>query len=49
MSQQGLRFTLDVDGLLAMSTAVVSFILYQNLSTPLHSRRYRQRSARPHG
>ncbi|MGK4283956.1 type VI secretion system Vgr family protein [Citrobacter freundii] len=34
MSQQGLRFTLDVDGLLAMSTAVVSFILYQNLSTP---------------
>jgi hypothetical protein len=25
MSQQGLRFTLDVDGLLAMSTAVVSF------------------------
>ena len=34
MSQQGLRFTLDVDGLLAMSTAVVSFTLYQNLSTP---------------
>ncbi|HHT1703468.1 TPA: type VI secretion system Vgr family protein [Citrobacter freundii] len=34
MSQQGLRFTLDVDGLMAMSTAVVSFILYQNLSTP---------------
>ena len=34
MSQQGLRFTLDVDGLLAMSTAVVSFTLSQNLSTP---------------
>ncbi len=34
MSQQGLRFTLDVDGLVAMSTAVVSFTLSQNLSTP---------------
>ena len=34
MSQQGLRFTLEVDGLLAMSTAVVSFTLHQNLSTP---------------
>jgi type VI secretion system secreted protein VgrG len=34
MSQQGLRFTLDVDGLLAMSTAVVRFTLCQNLSTP---------------
>lgn len=34
MSQQGLRFTLDVDGLLPMSTAVVSFTLCQNLSTP---------------
>jgi type VI secretion system secreted protein VgrG len=37
MSQQGLRFTLDVDGLLAMSTAVVSFTLCQNLSTPFRS------------
>ncbi|EFU2868043.1 type VI secretion system tip protein VgrG [Salmonella enterica] len=34
MSQQGLRFTLDVDGLLAMTTAVVRFTLCQNLSTP---------------
>ncbi|EOF6284808.1 type VI secretion system tip protein TssI/VgrG, partial [Salmonella enterica] len=34
MSQQGLRVTLDVDGLLPMSTAVVSFTLCQNLSTP---------------
>ncbi|MGY9398732.1 contractile injection system protein, VgrG/Pvc8 family, partial [Citrobacter freundii] len=34
MSQQGLRFTLDVDGLLATDTAVVSFTLSQNLSTP---------------
>ncbi|WP_247753057.1 contractile injection system protein, VgrG/Pvc8 family, partial [Citrobacter freundii] len=34
MSQQGLRFTLDVDGLVAMSTAVVSFTLCQKLSTP---------------
>ncbi|MGV3936980.1 type VI secretion system tip protein VgrG, partial [Citrobacter freundii] len=34
MSQQGLRFTLDVDGLVAMSTAVVSFTLSQNLSPP---------------
>ncbi|MDE9618712.1 type VI secretion system Vgr family protein [Citrobacter portucalensis] len=34
MSQQGLRFTLDVDGLMPTATAVVSFILYQNLSTP---------------
>ncbi|MGV3881082.1 hypothetical protein ACV8SQ_25690, partial [Citrobacter freundii] len=37
MSQQGLRFTLDVDGLVAMSTAVVSFTLSQNLSTPFCS------------
>lgn len=34
MSQQGLRFTLDVDGLMAMSTAVASFTLCQNLSPP---------------
>ncbi|ELH0889017.1 type VI secretion system tip protein VgrG [Salmonella enterica] len=34
MSQQSLRFTLDVDGLLAMTTAVVRFTLCQNLSTP---------------
>ncbi|MCX8971734.1 type VI secretion system tip protein VgrG [Citrobacter portucalensis] len=34
MSQQGLRFTLDVDGLTPAATAVVSFTLYQNLSTP---------------
>ncbi|WP_196209562.1 type VI secretion system Vgr family protein [Citrobacter sp. Res13-Sevr-PEB04-36] len=34
MSQQGLRFTLDVDGLTPTATAVVRFTLYQNLSTP---------------
>lgn len=34
MSQKGLRFTLDVDGLTPTATAVVSFTLYQNLSTP---------------
>ncbi|MDM2911683.1 MULTISPECIES: type VI secretion system Vgr family protein [Citrobacter] len=34
MSQQGLRFTLDVDGLTPTATAVVSFTLYQNISTP---------------
>ena len=34
MSQNGLRFTLDVDGLTPTATAVVSFTLYQNLSTP---------------
>lgn len=34
MSQQGLRFTLEVDGLAETATAVVSFTLYQNLSTP---------------
>ncbi|STE15893.1 type VI secretion system tip protein TssI/VgrG [Citrobacter sp. wls718] len=34
MSQQGLRFTLDVDGLAETATAVVSFTLYQSLSTP---------------
>ncbi|MER3241047.1 type VI secretion system tip protein VgrG [Salmonella enterica subsp. enterica serovar Derby] len=34
MSQNGLRFTLDVDGLTPAATAVVSFTLYQNLSTP---------------
>lgn len=34
MSQNGLRFTLDVDGLMPTATAVVSFTLYQNLSTP---------------
>lgn len=34
MSQQGLRFTLDVDGLTPTATAVISFTLYQNLSTP---------------
>lgn len=33
MSQNGLRFTLDVDGLTPTATAVVSFTLYQNLST----------------
>ncbi|HAK8439791.1 TPA: type VI secretion system tip protein VgrG, partial [Salmonella enterica] len=34
MSQNGLRFTLDVDGLTQTATAVVSFTLYQHLSTP---------------
>ncbi|WP_431615077.1 contractile injection system protein, VgrG/Pvc8 family, partial [Citrobacter portucalensis] len=34
MSQQGLRFTLEVDELMVADTAVVSFTLYQNLSTP---------------
>ncbi|HEE9788907.1 TPA: type VI secretion system tip protein VgrG, partial [Enterobacter soli] len=34
MSLKGLRFTLEVDGLPETATAVVSFTLYQNLSTP---------------
>ena len=34
MSQNGLRFTLDVDGLMVTDTAVVSFTLHQSLSTP---------------
>lgn len=34
MSQNGLRFTLDVDGLTPAATAVVRFTLYQHLSTP---------------
>ncbi|HCR9752120.1 TPA: type VI secretion system tip protein VgrG, partial [Citrobacter koseri] len=34
MSQQGLRFTLEVDGLMVTDTAVVSFTLHQSLSTP---------------
>ena len=34
MSQNGLRFTLSVDGLTPTATAVVRFTLYQNLSTP---------------
>lgn len=34
MSTNGLRFTLDVDGISPMSTAVVSFNLYQEHSTP---------------
>ncbi|EKS4618595.1 type VI secretion system tip protein VgrG [Salmonella enterica] len=34
MSSQGLRFTLTVDGLPETTTAVVSFSLSQNLSTP---------------
>ncbi|EIZ8585509.1 type VI secretion system tip protein VgrG [Salmonella enterica subsp. enterica] len=34
MSSAGLRFTLEVDGILEMSTAVVSFGLYQNHSSP---------------
>jgi type VI secretion system secreted protein VgrG len=37
MSLKGLRFTLEVDGLPETATAVVSFTLYQNLSTPFHS------------
>lgn len=34
MSQQGLRFTLEVDGIEKSATAVVRFTLFQNLSTP---------------
>ena len=34
MSKQGLRFTLEVDGLTQASTAVVRFTLFQNISTP---------------
>lgn len=34
MSLKEQRFTLGIDGLAEMSTAVVSFTLYQNLSTP---------------
>lgn len=34
MSLKGLRFTLEVDGLPAMTTAVVGFNLYQEHSTP---------------
>ncbi|ECO5359619.1 type VI secretion system tip protein VgrG, partial [Salmonella enterica] len=34
MSQNGLRFTLDVDGLTLAATAVARFTLYQHLSTP---------------
>jgi type VI secretion system secreted protein VgrG len=34
MSLKGLRFTLEVDGLPKTATAVVSFTLYQHLSTP---------------
>ena len=34
MSQTGLRFTLEVEGLTQTTTAVVSFALHQQLSTP---------------
>ncbi|EDW0111093.1 hypothetical protein AYT02_003854 [Salmonella enterica] len=34
MSSAGLRFTLEVDGILEMSTAVVSFRLVQRHSVP---------------
>ncbi|TKU69051.1 contractile injection system protein, VgrG/Pvc8 family, partial [Citrobacter sp. TBCS-14] len=34
MPLEGLRFTLEVDGLAETATAVVSFTLYQSLSTP---------------
>ncbi|HCU0297724.1 TPA: type VI secretion system tip protein VgrG, partial [Citrobacter sedlakii] len=34
MSSKGLRFTLEVDGLMATATAVVGFSLYQCHSTP---------------
>ena len=34
MSLKEQRFTLGIDGLAETSTAVVSFTLYQNLSTP---------------
>ncbi|HGE7202943.1 TPA: hypothetical protein ACGB1E_003119, partial [Citrobacter amalonaticus] len=34
MSLKGLRFTLKIDGLPEMTTAVVSFSLYQRHSTP---------------
>ena len=34
MLQQGLRFILEVDGIEKSATAVVSFTLCQNLSTP---------------
>ncbi|MBJ9329636.1 type VI secretion system tip protein VgrG, partial [Citrobacter amalonaticus] len=34
MSQHGLRFTLKIDGLPEMTTAVVGFSLYQRHSTP---------------
>ena len=36
MSQHGLRFTLKIDGLPEMTTAVVGFSLYQRHSTPLY-------------
>ncbi len=34
MSSEGLRFTLSVDGIVEMATAVVSFRLYQHHCTP---------------
>lgn len=34
MFRQGLRFTLNIDGLLEITTAVVNFTLYQSHSTP---------------
>ncbi|HFW1659032.1 TPA: hypothetical protein ACIA0S_004353 [Salmonella enterica subsp. houtenae serovar [1],40:z4,z23:-] len=34
MTSAGLRFTLEVDGILEMSTAVVSFRLVQRHSVP---------------
>ncbi|MCV6004550.1 type VI secretion system tip protein VgrG, partial [Escherichia coli] len=34
MAAEGLRFTLSVDGIVEMATAVVSFRLYQHHCTP---------------
>ncbi|HDC2125849.1 TPA: type VI secretion system tip protein VgrG, partial [Salmonella enterica] len=34
MSSEGLRFTLSVDGIVEMATAVVSFSLHQQHSVP---------------
>ncbi|EJB3562336.1 type VI secretion system tip protein VgrG, partial [Salmonella bongori] len=34
MSSKGLRFTLEVDGLMQTATAVTAFSLYQSHSTP---------------